>query len=41
MDLKDAGVEIKYLIRDRDARCPAGFDAVLAGEGVEVAQAGD
>lgn len=40
MDLKDAGAEIKYLIRDRDARYPAGFDAVLAGEGIEVAQSG-
>ncbi|MEU3556145.1 integrase core domain-containing protein [Streptomyces fragilis] len=40
MDLKDAGVEIKYLIRDRDARYPAGFDAVLAGEGIEVDQTG-
>lgn len=40
MDLKDAGVAIKYLIRDRDARYPAGFDAVFADEGIEVTQTG-
>ncbi len=40
MDLKDAGAEITYLVRDRDVRYPAGFDAVLAGEGIEVVQTG-
>jgi putative transposase len=33
MDLQDAGARVKYLIRDRDVRYPAGFDTVLADEG--------
>ena len=29
MDLDDAGCRVKYLIRDRDGKCPATFDAIL------------
>jgi len=34
MDLQDAGTEVKYLIRDRDTKFTAAFDAGLAGEGI-------
>jgi putative transposase len=34
MDLHDAGTAMKYLIRDRDSRYPAAFDAVLADSGI-------
>ncbi|MFB6784615.1 integrase core domain-containing protein [Streptomyces sp. NPDC056352] len=40
MDIQDAGTKIKYLIRDRDVRYPAGFDGVLAKEGIKVVQTG-
>lgn len=40
MDIQDAGTKIKYLIRDRDVRYPAGFDGVLAEEGIKVVQTG-
>jgi hypothetical protein len=32
MDLHDAGAGVKFLIRDRDVRCPAAFGAVLRAE---------
>ncbi|KPI16552.1 integrase catalytic subunit, partial [Actinobacteria bacterium OK006] len=31
---------MKFLIRDRDVRSPAAFDAVLQVEGIEVVQTG-
>jgi transposase len=40
MDVQDAGVKITYLIRDRDVRYPAGFDTVLANEGIEALKTG-
>ena len=40
MDLQDADVRAKYLIRDRDARYPAALDAVLADEGIETVKTG-
>ncbi|MGW3614007.1 integrase core domain-containing protein [Micromonospora sp. NPDC005163] len=37
MDLKDTGgATVKYLIRDRDSRYTAAFDAVFAEEGVAI-----
>ncbi|MGW9030379.1 integrase core domain-containing protein [Streptomyces sp. NPDC055722] len=40
MDLHDAGAEVRFLIRDRDARYPAAFDAVLQAESFEIVQTG-
>jgi transposase len=40
MDLPDTGARMKFLIRDRDIRYPAAFDAVLQAEGIEVVQTG-
>src|SRR4051812_21209525 len=40
MDLEDAGCRVKYLIRDRDGKYPAPFDAVLADFGVTVVLSG-
>jgi transposase InsO family protein len=40
MDVQDAGSNITYLIRDRDVRYAAGFDTVLADEGIKVVQTG-
>jgi putative transposase len=36
MDLEDMGCRVKYLIRDRDGKYPARFDAILADAGVTV-----
>jgi putative transposase len=40
MDLHDTGSNVRYLIRDRDGKYPALFDAILAGEGVTVVRSG-
>jgi transposase len=40
MDLEDAGCSAKYLIRDRDGRYPALFDAILADAGITVVLSG-
>jgi putative transposase len=40
MDLHDAGATVKYLIRDRDSRYTAAFDAVLASEGIAIVKTG-
>ncbi len=40
MDLGDAGCRARFLIRDRDGRFPAVFDAVLADAGLEVVLTG-
>jgi transposase InsO family protein len=40
MDLDDTGLQIKYLIRDRDGKYPALFDAILADAGVTVVLSG-
>jgi hypothetical protein len=40
MDLDDAGCRVKYLIRDRDGKYPAVFDAVLADAGITVVLSG-
>jgi len=37
-DLRDAGVGVKYLLRDRDGKFGPGFDAVWHGEGASVLQ---
>jgi hypothetical protein len=39
MDVEDAGCRVTYLIRDRDSKYPAPFDAVLADAGITVAAA--
>jgi hypothetical protein len=36
MDLEDAGCRVGYLIRDRDGKYPAMFDAVLADAAISV-----
>jgi putative transposase len=36
MDLEDAGCKVRYLIRDRDGKYPAMFDAILADAGITV-----
>jgi hypothetical protein len=36
LDLDDAGRQVKYLIRDRDGKYPARFDAILADAGITV-----
>jgi hypothetical protein len=38
MDIEDAECRVKYLIRDRDGKYPALFDAVLADAGITVTQ---
>ncbi|SDD84457.1 hypothetical protein SAMN05216505_112174 [Streptomyces prasinopilosus] len=40
MDLEDAGLRVQSLIRDRDGKFPALFDAVLADAGGEVVLSG-
>jgi putative transposase len=40
MDLQDAGATMMHLIRDRDSRYTAVFDAVLADEGITVVKTG-
>jgi putative transposase len=36
MDLEDAGSRARFLIRDRDGKFPALFDAVLSDAGIDV-----
>ncbi|MEV6057451.1 integrase core domain-containing protein [Streptomyces sp. NPDC052107] len=36
MDLEDAGSKARFLIRDRDSKFTAGFDAVLTDAGLEI-----
>src|SRR5207244_2808181 len=40
MDLQDAGATVKYLIRDRDSRYTAAFDAVFHSEGIAIVKTG-
>jgi putative transposase len=40
MDLEDAGSNARYLIRDRDGKYPALFDAVLVDAGIKVVLTG-
>jgi transposase InsO family protein len=40
MDLDDTGLQVKYLIRDRDGKYPALFDAILADAGIAVVLSG-
>jgi transposase InsO family protein len=40
MDLEDAGCRARFLIRDRDGKFPALFDAVLTDAGIDVVLSG-
>jgi putative transposase len=40
MDLQDAGATVKYLLRDRDSRYTATFDAVFQNEGIAIVKTG-
>jgi transposase InsO family protein len=40
MDLQDAGCRARFLIRDRDGKYPALFDAILADTGMRIVLAG-
>jgi putative transposase len=40
MDLQDAGATVKYLVRDRDSRYTATFDAVFHSESVAIVKTG-
>ena len=40
MDLEDAGASARFLIRDRDSKFTAAFDAVLADAGIEIVTTG-
>ena len=40
MDLQDAGSNARYLIRDRDGKYPALFDAILADSGIKIVLSG-
>ena len=40
MDLDDAGNSARFLIRDRDGKFPALFDAILADAGIQVVLSG-
>jgi putative transposase len=39
MDLHDSGCRARYMIRDRDGKYPALFDAILADAGIEACKA--
>jgi hypothetical protein len=39
MDLHDAGRSFRFLIRDRDTKYSAAFDAVLADAGIKIVKA--
>jgi putative transposase len=40
MDLEDTGCRARFLIRDRDGKFPALFDAILADAGIDVVLSG-
>jgi hypothetical protein len=40
MDLTDAGTIVKYLVRDRDSKYTAAFDAVVEDEGITIVKTG-
>src|SRR5262249_54225496 len=40
MDLQDAGCRARFLVRDRDGKCPALFDSILADAGIRVVLTG-
>jgi putative transposase len=40
MDLQDAGATVKYLVRDRDRKYTAAFDAVVEDEGITIVKTG-
>ena len=40
MDLHDTSCQVKYLIRDRDAKYPPLFDAILADAGIRIVLSG-
>ncbi len=40
MDLQDVGCRARFLIRDRDGKYPASFDAILADTGIDVVLSG-
>lgn len=40
MDLEDAGSKAKYLIRDRDSKFTAAFDALLTDAGLKIVRSG-
>jgi transposase InsO family protein len=40
MDLQDTGPAVKYLLRDRDTRYTAAFDAVFQNEGIAIVKTG-
>jgi putative transposase len=40
MDLQDSSTTVKYLIRDRDSRYTAAFDAVLTDSGIAITKTG-
>jgi hypothetical protein len=40
MDLQDAGATTKYLIRDRDSRYTAAFDAIFHSDGIAIVKTG-
>jgi transposase InsO family protein len=40
MDLDEAAVKVRYLLRDSDAKFPALFDRILTGSGIEIVLTG-
>jgi putative transposase len=40
MDFQDAGAKMKYLVRDRDSRYTAAFNAVFEDEGIAIVKTG-